>query len=225
MGSEEGKLKSELQDEVFKIFSGFMIWVTKLEELMSVGSSLLVGFQQGLDFLRRPPIDRTSELVKRIIKANETKRVSSYVEAGCVSTDDSKQNISKLYRCQLGLWKHVNEAECVMEELKCLLENATVAMQKASESSPLLQDKDTGDESDPLATTNYKEQKPEVTDYAAMMAILYSMVKQDCIMQEKIVTSLSLKSSSEELESYCLMWSLRPFVDDEIMCEAWKLLP
>ncbi|CAK9136116.1 unnamed protein product [Ilex paraguariensis] len=69
------------------------------------------------------------------------------------------------------------------------------------------------------------EQKPEVTDYAAMMAILYSMVKQDCIMQEKIVTSLSLKSSSEELESYCLMWSLRPFVDDEIMCEAWKLLP
>jgi hypothetical protein len=41
-------------------------------------------------------------------------------------------------------------------------------------------------------------------------------------MQDKIVRSLSLKSSSGELETYSLMWSLRPFVEDEIVNRAWK---
>lgn len=44
-------------------------------------------------------------------------------------------------------------------------------------------------------------------------------------LQEKIVSSLNLKTSSGELETYCLMWSLRPFVNDEIMQKAWRLIP
>jgi len=40
------------------------------------------------------------------------------------------------------------------------------------------------------------------------------------LLQEKIVSSLSLKSSSGELECYCQMWSLRPFIDDQIMQQA-----
>ena len=47
------------------------------------------------EFLRRPPINKTSELVEKIIKSNETKRVKSYVEAGCINSHDGTQNISK----------------------------------------------------------------------------------------------------------------------------------
>ena len=43
-------------------------------------------------------------------------------------------------------------------------------------------------------------------------------------LQEKIVRSLSLKTSFDELDTYTLMWSLRPFVEDEIMNRAWKCI-
>jgi len=48
-----------------------------------------------IEFLRRPPIDETSQLIKNIIKANETKRVKSYIEAGCINVHDSIQNTNK----------------------------------------------------------------------------------------------------------------------------------
>ncbi|KAF5942499.1 hypothetical protein HYC85_020141 [Camellia sinensis] len=67
--------------------------------------------------------------------------------------------------------------------------------------------------------------KPEHTDYAAMMSVIYSMVKLDYIMQQRIISSLNLKSSSGELESYSLMWSLRPFINNDIMHQAWRLIP
>lgn len=92
----------------------------------------------------------------------------------------------------------------------------------------------------------------DVTDYAVLMGVIYSMVKQDYLMQvlkpdlpflsfvfvgvkfiyiphpllqERIVSALNLKSSSGELESYSLMWSLRPFINNDIMDHAWKLIP
>lgn len=46
-------------------------------------------------FLGRPPINKTSTLVESIIKAHGSKRVLSYVEAGCVNTHDSVRNVSK----------------------------------------------------------------------------------------------------------------------------------
>lgn len=113
-------------------------------------------------------------------------------------------------------------------------------------------------------------QRPEITNYATMMAVIYSMVKQDYFMQvviflwyrcssrkelimfpsfdnlwnvakhvdycnmfscdlvsllqEKIISGLNLNSTSEELESYSLMWSLRPYIDDEVMHQAWRLI-
>lgn len=48
-----------------------------------------------VEFLRRPPIDRTSELIENIVKSNETKRVKSYFESGCINVHDSVQNMSK----------------------------------------------------------------------------------------------------------------------------------
>jgi hypothetical protein len=44
-------------------------------------------------------------------------------------------------------------------------------------------------------------------------------------LQEKIVNALSLKTSSSELQGYCLMWDLRPFMEDDVMHLAWKMCP
>ncbi|CAL5372638.1 unnamed protein product [Camellia sinensis] len=231
MESEEHILISELNEKIFQIFSDFMSRVTKFEELVAVGSRLLVGFHQGLEFLCRPPINKTSELIERIFKANETRRVLTYVESGCINAHDSIQNISNLHTCQVGLRDHLNKAKCLVDELEGLVKEVTVAMQVATESKPHLQGKVTQYEFGPEATMYDKEeivsselQKPDVTNYAAMMGIIYSMVKLDYIMQEKIISSLNLKSSSGELESYSLMWSLRPFMNDEIMHQAWRFI-
>ncbi|THG14878.1 hypothetical protein TEA_016915 [Camellia sinensis var. sinensis] len=217
MESEEHILISELNEKIFQIFSDFMSRVTKFEELVAVGSRLLVGFHQGLEFLCRLPINKTSELIERIFKANETRRVLTYVESGCINAHDSIQNISN--------------SKCLVDELEGLVKEVTVAMQVATESKPHLQGKVTQYEFGPEATMYDKEeivsselQKPDVTNYAAMMGIIYSMVKLDYIMQEKIISSLNLKSSSRELESYSLMWSLRPFMNDEIMHQAWRFI-
>lgn len=50
------------------------------------------------------------------------------------------------------------------------------------------------------------------------------LIKNSSWLQERIISSLSLKSSSGELESYCLMWSLQPFIDEEISHKAWRLV-
>ncbi|THG09598.1 hypothetical protein TEA_025091 [Camellia sinensis var. sinensis] len=399
MESEEHILMSELNEKIFQIFSDFMTRVIKFEELVAVGSRLLVGFHQRLEFIRRPPINKTSELIERIFRANETRRVLTYVEAGCVNAHDSIQNISNsaslsahcicigfncgglrsigellrlkkqtlspllqeivlalvlpdlhqivfdempkirkllvtlkrgagldlpLCRCRkegllsISLQKSKlvrrrscrkmgpgarseirddglssgsrrkngvsrSQAKCIVNELEGLVKEVTGAMRTANESKPLSQDKVTQDEFGPEATlydkfpcvclpskdlgrggiqeetvsselpkpehTDYAAMmsviysmvkldyimqeetvsselpKPEHTDYAAMMSVIYSMVKLDYIMQQRIVSSLNLKSSSGELESYSLMWSLRPFINNDIMHQAWRLIP
>lgn len=230
MGSDVGKLKSELKEKVLKLFQDFMTRLAKLEELGTSGSKLLTGFKQGLEFLRRPPIDRTSELIENIVKSNETKRVKSYFESGCINVRDSVQNMSKLRTSLLGLSDHLSKAKSILKELECLLEDVSSAIQTAIECLPPAWDNDFSNGLD-LQATNDEDmkssdlQEPEMKEIAAMMGIIYSMLKKDYAMQEKIVSSLNLKSLSVELESYCLMWSLRPFINDEIMHRAWRLIP
>ncbi|KAK9949269.1 hypothetical protein M0R45_004802 [Rubus argutus] len=216
---------SELEDKIFSLFKDFMARIAKFEELVPVGSTFLIGFQHALEFLRRPPIDKTSELVKNLIQSNETKRVKSYIEAGCINTDDGRQNLTKLHTCQLGLHDHICQGKSILDELKCLVEDVSGAMRDIS----LVQDENLGDWFNEQACIDDKEEialphprRNEVTDYAVLMAVIYSMVKQEYMLQERVVSALSLKSSSGELESYCLMWSLRPYIDEEIMSRAWK---
>lgn len=95
MMENEEESRSLSNEKIFKIFSSFMARITKFEELVDVGNKYLIGFQQGLEFLRRPPIDMTSEMVKRVLKANMTRRMTSYVQAGCMKPHDSKQNMNK----------------------------------------------------------------------------------------------------------------------------------
>ncbi|GFY86703.1 hypothetical protein Acr_05g0003420 [Actinidia rufa] len=124
------------------------------------------------------------------------------------------------------------KTRCIRNELEVFVKKITSVMQTANERKPHLMDNVTGDEFGPEATSYDEEEiassdlpKPEITDYAAMMVIIYSMVKEDYVMQERIISSLNLKSSSGELKSYTLMLSLRPFVNDEIMHQAWRLIP
>ncbi|KDO78743.1 hypothetical protein CISIN_1g026871mg [Citrus sinensis] len=170
MGSDVGKLKSELKEKVLKLFKDFMTRLAKLEELGTSGSKLLTGFKQGL-------------------------------------------------------------AKSILKELECLLEDVSSAIQTATECLPPAWDNDFSNGLDLQATNDEEDikssdlQEPEMTEIAAMMGIIYSMLKKDYAMQEKIVISLNLKSLSVELESYCLMWSLHPFINDEIMHRAWRLIP
>ncbi|KAI5683571.1 hypothetical protein M9H77_04799 [Catharanthus roseus] len=222
-GEDCGNLSNE---KIFQIFSSFMARITKFEELVDAGNKYLIGFQQGLEFIQRPPIDMTAELIERIVTANKTTRLSSYVEAGCFNSHDRKQNMSKLSACHLGLLDNLNRAQTVVRELQCLLDDAAVLVQaKNMIFQDLLHFQDNDTDLDVSSFTTACKRNPGITDYAVLMALMYGMLKKDYEMQEKIVSSLSLKSSSGELESYCLMWSLRPFVDDEIMQKAWELIP
>ncbi|KAJ0097484.1 hypothetical protein Patl1_28412 [Pistacia atlantica] len=131
----------------------------------------------------------------------------------------------------LGLNDHIITAEGILNELEGLLEDVAGAIQTANECLAPLWDEDSGsgldlqDTTDKLRSTSSHLRGPEMTDFAALMGIIYSMVKQDYVMQERIVTSLNLKSLSGELEGYCVMWSLRPFINDEIVHQAWRLIP
>ncbi|XP_011084335.1 uncharacterized protein LOC105166611 isoform X2 [Sesamum indicum] len=172
---------SESKDEIIKIYSEFMLRITKFEELVSIGSRLLLGFHQALE----------------------------------------------VHTCHLGLKDHMNKAKIVIDELENLLDDAASIVQTAKEKY-----EDINHNLDSVITSSDKEEvplsdlsTPKVTDYATMMAIIFSMVKQDYTMQVRVASSLNLKSSPGELETYCQMWSLRPFVDDDIMHRAWSLVP
>lgn len=122
----------------------------------------------------------------------------------------------------------------MLVELETLAEDASATMQTTNKSLSFLLGKDyvdiVGQQAnipDKLFTEEgiSSSLEPYVTDYATLMAIIYSMIKQDYIMQERIICSLNLLTPSGELESYCQMWSLRPFINDEIMHGAWRLIP
>ncbi|XP_054791624.1 uncharacterized protein LOC129297295 isoform X3 [Prosopis cineraria] len=205
--------------------------ITKIDELGTAGSRLLIGFQQALEYIRRPPIDGTSELIDKVIKANGTERLKVYIEAGCRNSLHGVQNVNKMNSCKLGLVDHISKAKVFLEELEGLLGDVTNSIQRTDGDLFPISEKDyDGELNDHAIRNNMEEmvfsdsQNIDVTQLAALMSIIYSMVKREYLMQEKIVSALNLKSSLGELESYCLMWSLRPFINDDIMHQAWRLV-
>ncbi|ESQ45572.1 hypothetical protein EUTSA_v10010700mg [Eutrema salsugineum] len=218
--------RSEVKQKISEIFKEFMTGITKLEELGNAANSFLLRFQQGLSYLQRPPIVTSSKLIENIIKNNETRRLKSYMEAGCINIDVAAQSTRALHTSLSGLSDHLIKAQSLLIELERLTDEATLVIETATKLSTQL-DKDSSDELRQVTCDEENEtvlfsEAPGVTEYGAVIAVIYSMVKQDYAMQEKIVRSLSLKSSSGELETYTMMWSLRPFVEDEIMNKAWK---
>ncbi|KAH1191205.1 hypothetical protein GmHk_20G058545 [Glycine max] len=151
--------------------------------------------------------------------------------------------------CTHGLCNHISKAKEILNELEGLLGDVTNAIQTTDGNLLALSDLDfdvelnepvtyndlnsndtfTQEEKDALSrsqspdvTTTKKKKSIDVPHLAMVMAFIYSMVKQDYLMQEKIVSALDVKMPSEELESYCQMWSLRPFINDEIVHQAWE---
>ncbi|XP_065874379.1 uncharacterized protein [Euphorbia lathyris] len=129
-----------------------------------------------------------------------------------------------VHTCLLGLQGHLTQAKRIINELENLLVDLTVAIKTCNRSFSPVRNEDLYANLDQETTVNQEETPSSdySLDYAALMGIIYSMLKQDYVMQERIVSSLNFKSLAGELESYCLMWSLRPFINDEIVMQAWR---
>ncbi|KAI4329897.1 hypothetical protein MLD38_028230 [Melastoma candidum] len=226
MESVDGGSPAELEKQLLQIYRDFMTRVTKFDESVAAGNNFLTSFQQGLGFLRRPPLDRRSELFESIIKANETSRLNAYFDAGCFTNNRAKQNLVKLQTCLQGLHKHLNEAKTLLSEMKSFLELATStieALNEFSSASYLVNSQEhIADQGEEYASS--VSLKLTRMEHIPLMASVYVMMKQDYVMQEKIVSALNMMTPSEELSSYCMMWSLRPYIDDETMQQAWKLI-
>ncbi|GMH11099.1 hypothetical protein Nepgr_012940 [Nepenthes gracilis] len=220
MEGNEGKSTSHSNKDIRPTFSEFLARILKIEELGADGIKFLTGFRKGLEFLRRPPINDTSELVQNIIKVNETKRLKSYMEAGFITTHDRVQRINDLKTCLHRLHEHLSKVKQVLVELGCLMDDAGVVVKADCENSSYYHL-----EQEETAPAVPSSRVIDVADFASLMAVIYSMVKQDFVMREKVVSSLNLKTSAGELESYCLMWSLRPMVNDDVIHEALRLVP
>ncbi|CAF2110621.1 unnamed protein product [Brassica napus] len=201
--------RSELKLKVYDIFKEFMTGITKLEELGNAANTFLLRFQQGLSLLKRSPMVTSSTLIKNLIKNNETRRLKSYIESGSIIIDDAAKSTKALHKSLSGLSDHLIKAQSLLSELERLTDEAI----ETATTTQL--DVESGDElrhvtSDEENETVHFLQEPEVTEYATVIAVVYSMVKQNYVMQEKIVRSLSLKTSFDELDTYTMMWSLRP---------------
>ncbi|KAM0937345.1 hypothetical protein DsansV1_C25g0187461 [Dioscorea sansibarensis] len=227
------ELKMSLQDmneKTNKLFLEFMTRTAKLEELANIGHGFLTEFHQQLERLRRPSLIETSNLVNSIIKANQTARMKVYVEAGCKNIPLDVQSISKLHSCKQGLQNHVEKAKRLLDELECFVEDAIFVMRMADESVSHLLDESSGNgvTQDVLSFEEEETEPIHLQDSsildATIMLVIYQMLKLDYTMQENIVKSLVLKTTSSELESYCLMWDLRPYINDGIMRRAWSFV-
>lgn len=133
--------------------------------------------------------------------------------------------------CHVGLHDNLTKGKSILSQLESLLEDVISTLRTFGENLPPVWDKYFADMTKDASTVDDGEEvslsgleKHEDTDFALLMGVIYSMLKQDYEMQERIVLSLNPNSSSGDLESYRLMWSLRPFLNDDIMNQAWKLI-
>ncbi|XP_008807469.1 uncharacterized protein LOC103719828 isoform X2 [Phoenix dactylifera] len=216
MDSEVQRKLSELEEKSYGVFLDFMTRIAKFDELVEVGKQFLIGFHREVEMFRRPQLHKTSEMVDDIIKANCTNRMKSYVEAGCKHPNQNMQNIIKF--------------KVLLDELERLKEDAIGLARMTNQSASLFLDKYSCESMGDQVTSFEEEIEPvhlqeKSMSYVTMMAIIYGMLNLDYAMQENIIQSINLSTSSPQLESYCLMWDLRPYINDNVMRLAWKYIP
>ncbi|KAG2533935.1 hypothetical protein PVAP13_9NG020604 [Panicum virgatum] len=211
-------------------FVEFMTKVARFEELAESGNRFLVRFSQELDYFRRPQIPTESDVMNQILKSNCTGRMRSYLEAGCRLHCQDISNINQLRSCEDGLKDHINKVKALLEELECLVEDVHEITLTASLSALKVSDSHSIDSK--LTTESCMMEEDKSVDeldsdvsYVTVMVIIRNMLKLDYMMQQRIVSALSIKTPSLELQSYCLMWNLRPYIDDNVMHLAWKMCP
>ncbi|CAL4920051.1 unnamed protein product [Urochloa decumbens] len=219
------------------VFMEFMTKVARFEELAESGNRLLARFYQELEYFRRPPIPTESDVMKQILKSNCTGRMRSYLEAGCRLHCQNISNINQLRSCEEGLKDHINKVKALLEELECLVEDVYSITLTASLSALEVSDSHSIDNNlttepcimEGVSTVQEDDKSADQLDsdvsFVSVMVMVRNMLKLDYTMQEKIVSALSLKTPSSELQGYCLVWDLRPFIDDNVMHLAWKMCP
>ncbi|XP_037407048.1 uncharacterized protein LOC119269349 [Triticum dicoccoides] len=216
------------KEEARRCFFDFMTKVTQYEELVDAGKMFLVKFRQELEHFRRPMIPMESGAVSQLVKSNYTDRLKSYLEAGCHLQHQSIWNINQLQSCEEKLEDHINKAKVLIEELECLAEDVYSTTLTASLSILEASDCSDGDNNLPADCSEDEGQSVDPLDsavsYSSVMILVQNMLKLDYSMQEKIVKALCLKTPSSELDGYCLMWDLRPYIDDNVMQLAWKFI-
>ncbi|XP_068640884.1 uncharacterized protein [Aristolochia californica] len=213
----------EVASKAQHLFFDFMTRIVKFDELATVGSRLIAGFRGELESLRRPPLVKTSEVVERIIEANGTERMKRYVEAGCRPVDTAVQNINKLNACIRGLQDNLAGVKQLLHELEYLTVDVAGILTSINETSHSSLHKSICFDKDEAELYHY--QCLQISEYAVMMRIVLNMYELDYKMQEKVVESLNYNSSSGELDSYCLMSDLRPYINEQILHQAWRFIP
>ncbi|XP_066366149.1 uncharacterized protein [Miscanthus floridulus] len=222
------------------VFMEFMTKVARFEELADSGERLLGRFREELEYFRRPQIPKESDVMKQILKSNCTVRMRSYIEAGCRLHCQNISNINQLSSCEDRLKDHIKKVKTLLEELECLVENVYGITLIASLSALEVSDSQCLDnmlstdccsmegvstqEEDKSADKSADQLDTDVS-FVTVMVMVRNMLKLDYMMQEKIVSALSLKTPSSELEGYCLMLNLQPYIDDDVMRLAWKMCP
>ncbi|KAJ6810131.1 uncharacterized protein M6B38_157090 [Iris pallida] len=184
------------------------------------------------EIFKRPHIYKTSDVVDNIIEANQTDRMKAYVDAGCRQRHHDVQNMCNIHSCRQGLEDHLTKVKHLLDELETLKKEAMDIAWMVNDSSSRTFDPNFDDgveyEGLPLEEGNTMDSmgiQNKSISYATLMTVVYNMLKLDYAMQEKIISSVSLMdTSSEQVESYCTMWDLRPYVDDNVMRQAWKFV-
>ncbi|XP_050872384.1 uncharacterized protein LOC127074991 isoform X2 [Lathyrus oleraceus] len=204
METMEDKSIFDLEKEILNKFRDFMTRFTKIDELGTAGSKLLSGFQQALEFIRKPPIDTSSKLVNSIIKANETERLKSYVNFEFKNRKDVNQNATNLGSCKHGLLLQIRQVKVVLDELEDIQANVRNVMQSIHGKLSSLSDtdidfkmneqaiyNDLDDENTAFChsgstdvTTTKVKKNTDSTHLAALMVSIYGMVQQDYLMQD-----------------------------------------
>lgn len=211
-------------------FPEFMTRVALFEELVDGGRRSLARFRQELEYFRRPRLPSESDTMGEIVRSNCTDRMKSYLESGCSLHCQNISNLNQLNSCEGELKGYINKVNALLEELQCLVEDAYDATLTANLRAIEVADERTADNkmndesrfTEEMEVQQPADQLDRDSSLVMVMILVYNMLKLDYTMQEKIIGSLSLKSSSTELDGYCLMCELRPYVDDDVMHLAWK---
>jgi hypothetical protein len=121
-----------------------------------------------------------------------------------------------------------SSAKLLLEELHILEEDVYSTTLKACLSSLRHMDDCPDDNSLTNIFSEDEQQSGDLLDKAvscaSVMVLVHNMLKLDYTMQEKIVKALCIKTASSELEGYCQMWDLRPYIDDNVIQLAWQFV-
>ncbi|XP_052162559.1 uncharacterized protein LOC127779715 isoform X1 [Oryza glaberrima] len=230
MANEEATTspQASVEDKANRVFLDFMTKVAQYDELVDAGKRALMMFHQELEHFRRPKLLTESGAISEIVKSNLSDRMRSYLEAGCTHHNENIQNMNKLHSCQEKLNDHISKAKLLLEELHILEEDVYSTTLKACLSSLRHMDDCPDDNSLTNIFSEDEQQSGDLLDKAvscaSVMVLVHNMLKLDYTMQEKIVKALCIKTTSSELEGYCQMWDLRPYIDDNVIQLAWQFV-